>query len=179
MTSNGNTRSRVDIEGSDHAKAAGRDYYEGITFEQHQQALREREAAVRQDLAEKQAERDRANAAERRVLEMEIGQLQQKLSEYELRLRNPEQSYSELQQRIEQLEGLLDQQSHQIGENRLKAAHAALRDGVFSLANEIFQDVERNAMEHAAEAAFGQGLIAEDFRAFLGLCTEPGALEQA
>ncbi|MEL6220366.1 MAG: hypothetical protein AAFR79_18205, partial [Pseudomonadota bacterium] len=57
------------------------------------------------------------------------------------------------------LEKLLADTPHGIGENRLRSAHAALEQGDFSEAAEIFAEVKAGAKEHAAEAAYGEGLI--------------------
>ncbi|MEM9098492.1 MAG: tetratricopeptide repeat protein [Pseudomonadota bacterium] len=165
MTSSDRTNSRISIKDSDRAKAAGRDYYEGITFEEFQAALKDREASVRDDLAKAEAELKRSHELELKVQALEheksVNDLRQQLAEYERRVKNPEQAFQEMKLRIGELEKLLEDMSHGIGENRLRSAHEALEKGDFSEAAAIFADVKAQAKEHAAEAAYGEGLIAE------------------
>ena len=107
---------------------------------------------------------ERAHDAEKRELESDRNQLQQQLDEYRRRAENPEQSLREMQTRIAELEKLLEHSTIEIGENRLKSAHDSMSRGDFSEANQIFaqvQEHEQRAVERYAEAAFGQGLIAE------------------
>lgn len=132
----------------------------GITFEQHMAALSGQDSRIRAELEEKYAERDRATAAEREKLEMEIAFLRQQVVEYAQRLASPEESYSELTARIGELERLLSDMSHGVPEARLTAARAALAQGRFDDALEVFREVKARAKEHAAEAAYGEGLIA-------------------
>lgn len=140
----------------------------GITPEQHERMLDKRVAEVRADLEARFEESKRADAAERKLLEVEISGLRNEIAELERRLANPEDSYRQYLTKIAELEKLLEDATDataRIGANRIADAKAALEQGDFSAADEIFaevQQIEAEAVKRAAEASYGRGLIAEE-----------------
>ena len=135
---------------------AGRDVH-GIPPELHKEMMQTALATLRRDLEGKHAQSSRADTAEIALLNM-------KIAEQERRLANPAESYQAYIARIAELEQLLENATVEIGDNRIKAATAALEAGNDTLADEIFAEVEaleEAAVIRSAEAAFGRGLIAE------------------
>lgn len=121
----------------------------GISFEQHQ-------AALEKALADKTADLERAHGAERELLQRQIDDLQRKLAD-------PQTSLLEAQKRIKDLETLLDREGDDIGAERIEAAKAALEQGDYSLADDLFTEIEAHTesdLKNTAHAAFGRGEIA-------------------
>ncbi|WIY25524.1 tetratricopeptide repeat protein [Parasedimentitalea psychrophila] len=137
----------------------------GISPEQFERQLNKSLVDLRADLEAKHAETRRADAAELKMRQMEISDLQRQIGDYEARVANPEAAYKEHIARIAELEQLLRDATVEIGENRIKDAQAALEQGDFSKADEIFAEVEEfetQAVKRASKASFGRGLIAEE-----------------
>ncbi len=86
-------------------------------------------------------------------------------SDLEKRLANIDTAISDTKTNIAELEITLSRFGNEIGGDRLAEARNALEVGDFSNADEIFAEVqarEKVAVQRAAEAAFGQGQIAEE-----------------
>lgn len=125
--------------------------YYGITLEEHEQRLKQRETQVR-------AELEQAHAADRHVLETELRVIEQQL-------RNITASYqahiANLTARIAQLETLRGE----FPDALLNQTIEALQQGQTEKADSLFQQIEdegENAIKRVAEAAFQRGKIAED-----------------
>ncbi|KAJ54331.1 hypothetical protein ACMU_19100, partial [Actibacterium mucosum KCTC 23349] len=111
----------------------------------------------REMLTQTQAEVEKTHGAERR-------QLQDKIDELNRRLANPEEALSQQHAKILDLEARLERLGNRIGGDRLTAARDALRAGDFTLANDIFAEVDAAReldVQEAASAAFGLGEVAE------------------
>jgi len=111
---------------------------------------RELKADLEQDLAE-------ADDAEK-------SQLRARIAELESQIANPEEALAEARKRIADLEARLDREANHIGGDRIARAKAALEQGDYSLADEIFAEIEaRNelAVQETARAAHGRGEVAE------------------
>ncbi len=90
--------------------------------------------------------------------------LQARIAELEKRIAEPDDALAEAQKRIADLEALLEREGNEIGAERLDAARAALEKGDYSIADEIFAEIEAReqlAVQRAARAAFGRGEVAE------------------
>jgi len=91
-------------------------------------------------------------------------QLIARIAELESQIADPEPALAEARKRIAHLEVLLERSGNEIGGDRLSEARAALEKGDYSIADDLFAEIEaRRAMEvqEAARAAFGRGEIAE------------------
>ena len=111
---------------------------------------RDLKADLEQDLAE-------ADDAEK-------SQLRARIAELESQIANPDAALAEARKRIADLEALLDREANHIGGDRIAEAKAALEQGDYSLADEIFAEIEaRNelAVQETARAAHGRGEVAE------------------
>ncbi|MEM6577310.1 MAG: tetratricopeptide repeat protein [Pseudomonadota bacterium] len=106
-------------------------------------------------------------------LEKELGeadqsekkQLRDRIAELERQIANPDEALKEAQNTIADLEALLERSSNQIGTERINEAREALERGDFSIADEIFAEVEAAQelnIKEAARAAYGRGEIAEE-----------------
>ena len=87
-----------------------------------------------------------------------------RIAELERQISNPEPALAEAQKRIADLEALLDRESNEFGAERIAAAKTALEAGDYSLADDIFAELEAReelAVQRAARAAFGRGEVAE------------------
>src|SRR6056297_1017500 len=96
--------------------------------------------------------------------EAEKSQLRARIAELEKHIANPDEALAEAQKRIKDLEALLDREANQIGADRIAEAKAALEQGDYSLADDIFAEIEaRNelAVQETARAAYGRGEVAE------------------
>ena len=90
--------------------------------------------------------------------------LQARIDELSRRIANPDKSLEDAQKRIADLEALLEREGNDIGAERLNEARAALEQGDYSLADDIFAEIEAReelAVQRAARAAFGRGEVAE------------------
>ena len=90
--------------------------------------------------------------------------LQRQIAELQTQIANPEKSLAEARKRISDLEALLDREANHIGGDRIAEAKAALEEGDYSLADDIFAEIEsRNelAVQETARAAYGRGEVAE------------------
>ena len=137
----------------------------GITFEQHEAALDKRVAELTALHDKLVAEIRSGSEAKQEALRLKLQLTETQLQEFKRRAANPEQSYKDLQAKIAELERLIADSGAEIGEQRLRDAQAALARGDFTLADDIFAEVqerERRAVERLAEAAYGRGLIAEE-----------------
>ncbi|WP_454282317.1 tetratricopeptide repeat protein [Roseovarius sp. MBR-79] len=91
-------------------------------------------------------------------------QLRARIAELESQITNPDAALAEARKRITDLEALLDREANQIGADRIAEAKAALAKADYSLADNIFAEIEaRNdlAVQDAARAAGGRGEVAE------------------
>ncbi len=96
--------------------------------------------------------------------EAEKSQLRARIAELEKQIANPDEALAEAQKRIKDLEALLDREANQIGADRIAEAKAALEQGDYSLADDIFAEIEAKnelAVQETARAAFGRGEVAE------------------
>ena len=152
-------------EGSENVKQAGRDLtIHGMSADEFREILNERLAAQRADLEATFEQAKRADAAEAKVLRMEADQLRSQMAELQRQIASPGEALKAAQARVAELERLLDTSTAEIGANRIADAKAALEAGDAQKADEIFAEVEAHeaaAVERAAEAAYGRGLIAE------------------
>ena len=99
-----------------------------------------------------------------RADETEKTQLRARIAELESQIANPDKSLAEAKKRITDLEALLDRSGNDIGGDRINEAKAALEQGDYSLADDIFAEIEaRNdmAVQESARAAYGRGEVAE------------------
>ena len=90
--------------------------------------------------------------------------LQRQITELQAQIANPEESLAKAQNRIADLEALLDREANQIGADRIAEAKAALEQGDYSLADDIFAEIEAKnelAVQETARAAYGRGEVAE------------------
>src|SRR6056297_816343 len=90
--------------------------------------------------------------------EAEKSQLRARIAELEKRIANPDEALAESQKRIK------DREANQIGADRIAEAKAALEQGDYSLADDIFAEIEAKnelAVQETARAAFGRGEVAE------------------
>ena len=96
--------------------------------------------------------------------EAEKSQLRARIAELEKQIANPDEALAEAQKRIADLEALLDREANQVGANRIAEAKAALEQGDYSLADDIFAEIEAKnelAVQETARAAYGRGEVAE------------------
>jgi len=96
--------------------------------------------------------------------EAEKSQLRARIAELEKQIANPDEALAEAQKRIKDLEALLDREANQIGADRIAEAKAALEQGDYSLADDIFAEIEAQndlAVQETARAAYGRGEVAE------------------
>ncbi|WP_296765251.1 hypothetical protein, partial [Sediminimonas sp.] len=91
-------------------------------------------------------------------------QLRARIAELESQIANPEEALAKARERIAELEALLDREGNHIGADRIQEAKAALEQGDYSIADDIFAEIEaRNelAVQETARAAHGRGEVAE------------------
>jgi hypothetical protein len=118
----------------------------GYTIEQHESALRLRLDQLRTDL-------ERAYNAEKASLELQLQAAQEKLN-------NLDKSYQEKLAELERVNVELIKLQSKIPVDAFVAAQAALRKGDTKLADQLYANLENDATETAAKAAFERGLIA-------------------
>lgn len=121
-----------------------------ITLGQYESRLSER-------IGEAVRQRDATHAEGRTELEVKIAELR-------ARLADPEKALAKAQETIKSLETALDREGNDIGSNKLTETKAALEVGDFSLADELFAQIEVRealAVKSAARAVFARGEIAE------------------
>jgi tetratricopeptide (TPR) repeat protein len=95
----------------------------------------------------------------------EQDRLRARIAELESRISHPETALKAAQTRISDLETLLERSGNYIGGDRITEARMALGRGDFSIADEIFAEIEARRemdVQEAARAAFGRGEIAEE-----------------
>ncbi|MFT5742594.1 MAG: tetratricopeptide (TPR) repeat protein [Paracoccaceae bacterium] len=91
-------------------------------------------------------------------------QLHARIAELESQIANPDKSLADAQKRIADLEALLDRSGNTIGGDRIAQAKGALEQGDYSIADDIFAEIEANndlAVQESARAAYGRGEVAE------------------
>ena len=91
-------------------------------------------------------------------------QLRARIAELESQIANPDKSLADAQKRITDLEAILDRSGNTIGGDRIADAKAALEQGDYSVADDIFAEIEANndlAVQESARAAYGRGEVAE------------------
>lgn len=94
----------------------------------------------------------------------EKARLWQQIEELSKRAANPEQALKEALKKIAKLKAALAHESNNISEKRMAKARTALEAGDFSIADEIFAEIEDHetlAVERAARAVFARGEIAK------------------
>ncbi len=94
----------------------------------------------------------------------EKDQLRARIAELENQINHPEEGLAELQKRNAELEALLERSGNEIGGDRLAEARVALEKGDYSIADDLFAEIEERRkleIQEAARAAFGRGEIAE------------------
>ncbi|HCO60747.1 MAG TPA: hypothetical protein DIT58_11220, partial [Porticoccaceae bacterium] len=127
----------------------------GYTIAQHEQALREREQQMRQDL-------ERAHRAETKL---ERITLENELNAVQEQLQNLHNSYQDRIRLLEEANQQLQALATGLSPEKLQAAKAALAQGDTTLADHLFAEVEaleQTGIERAAAAAYQRGKIAED-----------------
>ncbi len=108
--------------------------------------------------------RDQAYAERDETHGPALADLENKISELNRRLANPEEALAQQHAIIVALEDKLDRAGNDIGGDRIIAAKAALEQGDYSIADDIFAEIEAReqiAVQNAARAAFGRGEVAE------------------
>jgi tetratricopeptide (TPR) repeat protein len=103
------------------------------------------------------AERDKLHGSERAILEDKIAELGRRLA-------NPEEALAQQHAIIIALEEKLARFGNTIGGDRITKAKAALEQGDYSIADDIFAEIEANnelAVQESARAAYGRGEVAE------------------
>lgn len=121
-----------------------------LTMDQHLTILDKREAQLTEKLSG-------AHQDEKQTLLAQIDELKSRRA-------SPEKSLAEAQKRIKDLEALLEREANTIGGERITEARAALERGDYSVADDIFAEIEvaqEVEVKKAARAAFGRGEIAE------------------
>ncbi len=116
------------------------------------------EAELNKRAAEVEAELATASEDERTRLEGERAEIASKLADVEGALK-------EREAKVRELEALLAREGNAIGGDRLAEARAALEQGDFSKADELFAEIEARdqmAVQSSARAAYGRGEIAEE-----------------
>lgn len=91
-------------------------------------------------------------------------QLRARIAELESQIADPESALEAAQERIADLEQRLARMGNDIGGDRLAQAHEALKKFDYSVADDIFAEIEERQkleVQQAARAAFGRGEIAE------------------
>ena len=90
--------------------------------------------------------------------------LRAQIADLETQIANPTEALATANKRIADLEDILDRAGNDIGGDRIIAAKAALEQGDYSIADDIFAEIEAReeiAVQNAARAAFGRGEVAE------------------
>lgn len=126
----------------------------GLTFEQHQTALKEA-------VAQKAVDLERAHGAEKALIQRELAELQGRFS-------NVEADYQERLGELEALKRKLAAYDNQVPREKLDAAYAALDRDDTSLAEALFEELlliaaarTEDAAKDEAEICFQLGKIAE------------------
>ncbi len=99
-----------------------------------------------------------------RAHESEKAKLREQISELERQLDDPDVALAEAEEKIADLSARLLRMGQEIGGDRLAEAEAALMQLDFSVADEIFAEIEARqelAVLEAARAAYGRGEVAE------------------
>ncbi len=107
--------------------------------------------------AELEAELAEAHAEEK-------DQLRGRIAELEKQLTDPDAALAEAEKTIADLTARLERMGNEVGGERLAEARAALKNFDYSVADEIFAEVEARqelAVQDSARAAFGRGEVAE------------------
>ncbi len=118
--------------------------------------------AFEAELEERAAEVEAALAT---ASEEERTRLEGQRAEIARRLADVEGALKERDAKVRDLEALLAREGNEIGGDRLAEARAALQQGDFSKADDLFAEIEASAqaaVQSAARAAYGRGEIAEE-----------------
>jgi len=94
----------------------------------------------------------------------EKAELTARIAELENQIANPDAALAEAQERIKDLETRLERMGNDIGGDRLAAARAAFQKLDYSVADDIFAEIEdrqKLQVQQAARAALGRGEVAE------------------
>lgn len=109
-------------------------------------------------------ERSKTETQLRTAHDNEKAQLRQRIEELERQLSDPGVALRDAQRRIDDLQAKLERFGNDIGAERLDAARTALANLDYSVADEIFAEIEARQeieVQQAARAAYGRGEIAE------------------
>ena len=119
--------------------------------------LQNYEANIASKIADAETALKTAHDEEKSLLSQQIEELRKQAA-------NPEQALEEALETIAKLKDALTREGNDIGGDRMAEAHKALEAGDFSIADEIFAEIEDRemlAVERTARAAFARGEIAE------------------
>ncbi len=121
---------------------------------------------IRQRRYKKKIELQKSSAVKKSKVakDTEKEKLLEEIAELNRRLADPEKYLQEEKERIASLQSALERESNEIGNQKLNEAKAALGNGDFSKADEIFAEIqtrEELAVKRAARAANARGDIAK------------------
>ncbi|MDA7827323.1 tetratricopeptide repeat protein [Rhodobacteraceae bacterium] len=138
---------------------------EGITFEQHQQVVKEKDTEIKQLIEEKT--RAAVNAEntvkEKEKFEEELRELKKTHAALQEMMQNPHKAYDAHIKGANELQKVLcDIGTLQaLGHNRIQAALDDLKNLNYAAVDQLLQDSERQGILQAARSAFGRGVNAE------------------
>jgi tetratricopeptide (TPR) repeat protein len=127
----------------------------GITLEQHESRLKQREQEIR---AEVRAELAQANGADK----ARVALLEKQLATAEAKRQNPEQSLAETSRTFAGVNDALEKLKGDLPADQLAQAKQALQKGDPGAAKTLFANVVQSGKQQAAEAAFQLGKLAHD-----------------
>ncbi len=111
------------------------------------------------------AEKQRANRLESELKDKDLEFIKMQIGEIDRRLRNPASSYLERKERMNEIQKILHQTKEETRNYEVKNADDLLKGGDLSGADTVFSEAlaePESKDEHAAQAAFGRGIIAEE-----------------
>jgi len=146
-------------------QAAGDITIEGITFEQHQQVVKEKDTENKQLIEERT--RAAVNAEytvkEKEKFEEELRELKKTHAALQEMMQNPHKAYDAHIKGANELQKVLcDIGTLQaLGHNRIQAALDDFKNLNYAAVDQLLQDSERQGILQAARSAFGRGVNAE------------------
>lgn len=138
---------------------------EGITFEQHQQVVKEKDIEIKQLIEEKT--RAAVNAEytvkEKEKFEEELRELRKTHAALQEMMQNPHKAYEAHVKGANELQKVLcDIGTLQaLGHNRIQAALDDFKNLNYATVDQLLKDSERQGLLQAARSAFGRGVNAE------------------
>ena len=138
---------------------------QGITFEQHQQVVKEKDTEIKQLIEEKT--RAAVNAEntvkEKEKFEEELRELRKTHAALQEMMQNPHKAYDAHIKGANELQKVLcDIGTLQaLGHNRIQAALDDFKNLNYAAVDQLLQDSERQGILQAARSAFGRGVNAE------------------